>query len=154
MSALPERLAEIVEDFRACERQEKLECLLQYAGELPPFPHERVGRNEDLHEVPECMTPVQIFAELEDGRLLFHFEVPDQSPTVRGFAAILGSGLRGATPLEVLQVPNDFYLETGLQHVLSPQRLNGLTAILAHLKQIAAGFLGSEGATPVRRGGV
>jgi cysteine desulfuration protein SufE len=56
---------------------------------------------------------------------------------VRGLAAILANGLNGSTPEEVLSVPADFYLQMDLQSVLTLQRLNGLSGMLAHMKQIA-----------------
>ncbi|MBP6802648.1 MAG: SufE family protein, partial [Chloroflexi bacterium] len=58
-------------------------------------------------------------------------------PTVRGFAALLQDGLDGLTPAAVTAVPNEFYLQMGLQSVLSGQRLNGIAAILAHMKTLA-----------------
>jgi sulfur transfer protein SufE len=35
-------------------------------------------------------------------------------------------------------VPTEFYLQMGLQRVLSGQRLNGIGAILEHMKRVAA----------------
>lgn len=92
--------------------------------------------------VPECMTPVYVQAETNDGRMTFYFDVPEESPTVRGYAALMGDGLRGATPEQVLSVPGDFYQQMGLDKVLSHQRLNGITAILAHMKRLALQALG------------
>jgi cysteine desulfuration protein SufE len=69
--------------------------------------------------------------------MVFHFLVAPESPTVRGFAAIMAEGLRGATPEQVISLPSDFYIPMGLQHVLTPQRMNGLTAIVAHVKRLA-----------------
>lgn len=69
--------------------------------------------------------------------MFFHFDIPPESPTVRGFAVIAGEGLDGATPEEVLAVPNAFFREMGLDGVLSQQRLGGMAAILAHMKRLA-----------------
>jgi cysteine desulfuration protein SufE len=141
MDALPESLAEIVEDFRLCVGQEKLQYLLQLAESLPPLPGRLQDARDEMEEVPECMTPVYVLAEGDDTRLTYYFDVPAESPTVRGFAALLGQGLNGQTPQEVLAVPADFYLQTGLQSVLSPQRVSGLGAILAHMKKLAVRYL-------------
>lgn len=134
---LPARLAEIVEDFRLCEGREKLELLLQYAESLPPLPEWLQGREMEMEAVPECMTPVAVAAEIHDGGLRFHFTVPEESPTVRGFAAIIAEGLQGASPEEVLDLPADFYLAMGLQEVLTSQRMNGMSAMVAHVKRLA-----------------
>ena len=143
VNALPARLEEIVADFEMLEGREKLELLLDYASRFPPFP-EYLQKPGDIEEVPECMTPVQMAAEVKDGRLYYHFVVPDESPTVRGYASLMMEGLNGCTPEQVLALPSDFYLRMGLQHVLTAQRLNGMAAILAHVKRRAAMELEKE----------
>ncbi len=137
MNQLPERLAEIVEDFGFLEGREKLEYLLEFSENLPPLPDWLEGKQADMDQVHECMTPVFIFPEEQDGRIFFHFDIPAESPTVRGFAAILQQGLGWTTPEAVQAVPFDFYRQMGLQDVLSGQRLNGIGAMLAHLKNLA-----------------
>lgn len=137
MSNLPLRLQEIVEDFRLCQGQEKLEYLLEFAESLPPLPEKFADRQDDIEEVHECMTPVFIYPERENGKIFFHFDIPPEGPTVRGYAALLQKGLGWATPQEVLNIPNEFYLQMGLQEVLTGQRLNGISAMLAHMKTLA-----------------
>ncbi len=72
-----------------------------------------------------------------NGGLIFHFDIPPQSPTVRGLASILASGLNGCKPEEVLAVPADFYLPMKLEEAVSGQRINGFRGVLAHMKQVA-----------------
>ena len=139
MNELPAPLLEIVEDFEYLEGQEKLEYLLELSENLDPLPEWLIEKRESMDEVHECMTPVFIFAESADGSLHFHFDIPRESPTVRGFGTILQQGLDGATAQQVTAVPNEFYLQMGLQKVLSGQRLNGIGAILAHMKTLAQG---------------
>ena len=134
---LPPRLQEIVEDFALAEGREKLELLLQYAQELPPLPDWLKEHRERMEPVPECMTPVFAHAEAEEGRMRYYLDVPDEAPTVRGYAAILAQGLNGVRAEEVLNVPTTFYEQMGLSGVLSGQRLNGMRAILARLKHYA-----------------
>jgi cysteine desulfuration protein SufE len=136
-SSLPPRLQEIVADFELAEGREKLELLLQYADSLPPLPEALQQEHDKMDAVPECMTPVFMQAEAHDGKMYFHFDAPRESPTVRGFAAIMAQGFDGATPQQVLQTPGDFFHQMGLDTVLTHQRLNGLSAILAHMKQLA-----------------
>ncbi len=135
--ALPPRLAEIVDDFSLAEGREKLEMLLQYSDSLPPVPDWLKGKEDQMETVPECITPVSVAAEVKDGGMVFHFIVPPESPTVRGYAAILAEGLRGATPEEVFNLPVDFFMQMGLQQVLTSQRLNGMEALVAHVKRLA-----------------
>jgi cysteine desulfuration protein SufE len=134
---IPARLQEIVEDFAFCEGREKLELLLEYSEHMPPLPDWLQEKHDGMDQVQECMTPVYVQAKTEDGKMTFFFDVPAESPTVRGYAAIMAEGLQGATPEEVLSVPVGFYLEMGLEKVLTQQRLNGISAILAHMKRLA-----------------
>ena len=135
--SIPTRLREIVEEFGWCEGQEKLELLLEYSEKMMPLP-DWLDKETDMEQVHECMTPVFVHAEIQDGGMQFYFDVPPESPTVRGYAAILGEGLRGAAPEEVIGIPGNFYQEMGLQKVLTAQRLNGINAILAYLKRLAS----------------
>ncbi len=141
--ALPPRLNEIVEDFHASDRSEKLELLLEFAERMPALPDWLADR-QSMDQVHECMTPVFVHAELQDGGMYFHFDVPAESPTTRGYAALLAEGLRGCTPEEVLMTPADFPHLMGLHQVLSPQRLNGAGAILAYMKRLAVKALGER----------
>jgi len=128
---------EIIEDFEISVGREKLELLLDYSQRMPPLPEHLSQKHETMDQVRECMTPVFVTAESQNGHMHFYFDVPAESPTVRGYAAMLAEGLDGVSPEEVLAVPADFYLQMGLDKVLTHQRLNGITAILAHMKRLA-----------------
>lgn len=134
--AVPPRLRAIIEEFKASDRSEKLELMLEYADRLPPLP-ERLREHAGMEQVHECASPVFLHTELEGDGLVFYFDVPQEAPTTRGYAALLAEGLRGASPREVLALPGDFFVEMGLQQLLSPQRLNGISAILAYMKRQA-----------------
>ena len=136
MSELPYRLQEIVEDFSYCEGQEKLEYLLELSDTLLPLPDWLHNERDRMDEVHECMTPVFVYAEKKNSKMHYHFDIPREAPTVRGFAAALQQGLDGATTEQIQAIPNEFYFKTGLQDVLSGQRLNGIGAILAHMKTL------------------
>lgn len=137
MATLPPRLAEIIEDFELCEGREKIDLLVEFSEKLPDLP-ERFKDQSTLETVPECMTPVFVAAEKAGDGMQFHFDIPPESPTVRGFAAILAEGLYGAKPEEILAMPSDFFLSMGLDKVLTMQRLNGIAAMIGHIKRMAA----------------
>ena len=136
--SLPVKLQEIVDDIASMSREEKLETLIGYAESFPELPERYKEERDKMEAVPECMTPVFLIAEKqEDGSLIFHFDIPPQSPTVRGLASILASGLNGCKPEEVIAVPADFYLPMKLDEAVSGQRINGFRGVLAHMKQVA-----------------
>lgn len=142
--SLPPKLQEIVDDFASAARDEKVEMLIGYAESLPPLPDWLRGERDRMEPVPECMTPVFLFGEKQpDGGITFHFDIPPQSPTVRGLAAILANGLNGCKPEEVIAIPTDFYTPMNLHEAISYQRLNGFQGVLAHMKQSAARLLGN-----------
>lgn len=134
-TTLPTRLTEIIDEFKDSDRQEKLELLLEFADKLPALPERLLAQRDAMERVHECMTPVFLQTELHDGGVIFHFDIPPESPTTRGYAALLAEGLRGEPPQAVIAVPGDFFTAMGLQQILSPQRLNGITAILAYMKR-------------------
>jgi len=140
--SLPSKLQEIVDDFAAMTREEKLETLIAYAESFPALPDWLKEKRDQMEAVPECMTPVFLFAEKQaDGGVHFHLDIPPQSPTVRGLASILSNGLDGSTPEEIIGVPADFFLPMNLGEAISQQRLNGFTGVLAHMKQEAVKLL-------------
>ena len=133
---IPPKLQEIVDDFASMTREEKLETLIAYAESFPSLPDWLKEKRASMEAVPECMTPVFLFAEKQpNGSIHFFLDIPPQSPTVRGLASILANGLDGCTPEEIISVPGDFYLPMNLQEAVSQQRLNGFTGVLAHMKQ-------------------
>ena len=139
---LPPKLQEIVDDFASMTREEKLETLVAYAETFPPLPEWLKERRDSMEPVPECMTPVFLFAEQQtDGGIHFHLDIPAQSPTVRGLASILANGLNGCTPEEIISVPGDFFLPMRLDEAVSQQRLNGFIGVLAHMKKEVVKFL-------------
>ena len=141
---LPPKLQEIVDDFASMSREEKLETLLAYSESLPSIPDRLKDQRDNMDDVPECMTPVCLLSEKQpDGGLTYYFDVPPQSPTVRGLASILASGLNGSTPEEILSVPADFFMPMNLQEAVSQQRINGFIGVLAHMKQRAVKSLES-----------
>jgi cysteine desulfuration protein SufE len=133
---MPARLAEIVEEFADLPAELRLEALLDYSRRVPPLPERLAGHREAMEQVPECQTPFYLATEVgDDGAVSIHFDAPPEAPTTRGFAGILSEGLNGATATEVLAVPNGFYSALGLDRVISPLRLRGISAILARLKR-------------------
>jgi cysteine desulfuration protein SufE len=139
LELLPPRLREIAEEFQDAEPRERLELLLEYALDMPELPQRLREACDAMEQIHECQTPVFLHTELEgDGAepsVRFYIDVPPESPTVRGYASILLDGLEGATPAQVLQLPDDVYMLLGLHEAISPQRLRGLHALVAYMKR-------------------
>lgn len=133
-------LQEIVDDFAGAPKAFRLEMLLDFANGLAPLPPHLADDPDAMERVEECQTPFFVAVEREDdGGVRLHFAAPPEAPTTRGYAGILQEGLSGATPDEILGTPSDFYMQMGLDELISPLRLRGMSAILARVKRQVAG---------------
>ena len=133
---LPAALAEIRDDFLALEQRERLQLLLEFSKELPALPERYENHRDLLEQVMECQSPVFLFVEVDDARVVHLFvTAPRESPTTRGFASILVQGLAGLTVDEVLAVPSDYPLEIGLTEAVSPLRIRGMMGMLGRIQR-------------------
>lgn len=128
---LPERLAEIRDEFLELAESDRLQLLLEYSYELPAVPTQYEGHPELAERVVECQSPVYIIVDVDaEGTVAMHATAPAEAPTTRGFASILAQGLTGLTAAEVLAVPGDYPQSLGLTRVVSPLRISGMTGML------------------------
>lgn len=142
--AIPSKLAEIVGLFASVPRDVKLQALLDYSRRLPPLPPE-LANSDRFERVDECQAPLFLHAELQDdGVVRLYFDAPQEAPTTRGFAGILAEGLVGATAEEILALSDDFYMELGLESVVSPLRMRGMGAMVFRIKRQISRQLGIE----------
>lgn len=129
----------LIRRFRAADRSVRLDTLLDYASKLPdPPPELQAAADRERHRVTECQTPVFLWVDTASGTVTLHAEVPRESPTVRGYVALLRSRIAGATPAEVAEVPADLLDQLGLAEALGMMRTQGLTAILDRIKRMVA----------------
>lgn len=134
--SLPEKLQSIVTDFKSAPKPLRLQMLLEYSKKVPPLPAHLAENSEALERVHECQTPFFLTTEYPDPEhVIFHFDAPPEAPTTRGFAGILHQGLNGASAQDILAVPSDFYTEMGLEEVISPLRLRGMSGIIGRIKR-------------------
>ena len=134
--ALPDALANVVNDFADAPPELRIELLVEYADSLPPLPEHLADQPDRLEQVVECQTPFFLATEVDDdGRVALWFDCPPQAPTMRGFAGILSTGLNGSSVEEVLATPSDFHLSMGLGEAISPLRLRGMDAIITRMKR-------------------
>jgi len=131
---MPTALDTIVADLSGCDRQERIDLLLDFARSLPPLPERLAAHKDASHRVEECQSPVYLFVQLDGDRVSLHADAPIEAPTVRGFVSLLLEGLSGATVEEILQVPGDLVERCGLAEILGMLRVRGLSGVLRRLK--------------------
>jgi len=128
-------IEEIIEQFQEADFQEALAMLLDYSEGLPKLPKEFAeARDAGYNRVAECETPVFIFLRLEDGRVRIFADVPEESPTVRGFVALLVDAFDGSTPEEIERAPGNLINSLGLDQKLGTRRMFGLSAVYSRIK--------------------
>ena len=135
-------LHEIVEEFADTPKELRLPLLLQFADALPALPQRLLDDRDAMEPVEECTAPLFLAVEVEPGQpVRLFFDAPREAPTSRGVASVLHAGLDGGTPDEILSTPNDFYLSMGLDDLVSPLRMRGMSGMLARVKRrVAAGI--------------
>ena len=135
MSDLPEVLAQTLDDFLDLGEKDKIQLLIEFAEELPDLPPRYADHPELLEKVEECQSPVYIFVEVENNKVAVFATAPEQAPTTRGFASILAQGLTGLSVDEALNIPDDFPSTLGLNTLISPLRVRGMTGMLWRMKR-------------------
>lgn len=130
----PAPLQEIIDDFAALGEQDRLELLLEFSRELPDLPPHLT--DAAMEPVPECQSPLFLDVDAADrAAVRLYFSAPPEAPTTRGFASILAQGLDGQSADAIAAVPDDFHHALGLDTVVSPLRLRGMSAMLARIKR-------------------
>ncbi len=133
------KLTEILADFVGADPEESLEMLIDFSERLPPVSQ---GRSLEGHpaqcRIQECQTPVYLWIDVEQGRVQLEAVVPEKSPTVRGFVAMLVEGISGASAAEVAELPEDFLPILGLSDTLGMTRQRGFRGIVSQIKRKVA----------------
>ena len=127
-----------IQRFASADSQLRLELLLDYARKLPALPERyREAKEKGENRVPECMSPVFLFLETNDGRLTLFADAPVEAPTVRGFVSLLAREIKDAAPKDVAAIPSDLLDRLKLTELLGMTRMQGLTAIVGRIKRMA-----------------
>lgn len=114
--------------------EDRYKYIIDLGRELPSMP-------EDLHteerKIRGCQSQVWIDTRLEDGRL--QLSVDSDAFIVKGLLGVVLAAYNDKTPAEVLAFDIDTYFEQlDLLSHLSPTRGNGLRAMVARIREIAA----------------
>ncbi|HEU5079260.1 MAG TPA: SufE family protein [Opitutaceae bacterium] len=109
----PPKLAEIVEFFEYLPEDEKRENLIAYADQAASCAL-KPGATFDLEDVrkdEECTDTVGVYLSVDPATKAAHFAInlgAHVQTLTRAMTAILCKGLDGATPEQVMDVPQDF----------------------------------------------
>ena len=130
------KLDDYLSEFEGLDAEERLETLMDFSGTLPPLSAEyMVRRARGECRIQECQTEVYLYVAIVNGAVELAAYVPEQSPTVRGFVAMLVNGLNGSSPQEVLAIPDNMPEQLKLQSVLGMTRYRGFMGVVSVLKR-------------------
>ncbi len=130
--SLAAKQAELIDDLNLIENaQERLAALSSYVAKTR-LPEDL--KSEDLI-VPGCVSRVWVHGTVADG--LTQFRSAADSPMVAGLVAVLCDLYSGVTPEEAAEVEPELWTRCGFTKILSPTRLNGLTAVRGRIRELA-----------------
>ena len=140
---MPSNLDDIINKFALADDDEiKLALLLDYARKLPPLPPQyEAQRQSDENRVHECMTPVWLWVERDNGALRMHTFVGEEAPTVKGFLSILLHAYDGGPPHVAADAPVDLVNKLGLQNQIRMNRLVGIGAMIDRIRKAAVALV-------------
>ena len=135
---LPDAIERVLRRFRAMDRADKMQALVQYSRKLEPVPGRYADVDRTAFTVPECQTRVDIFPEVHDGKMHFYADVNvRQSPTVAAVLAVVFAAVNDQPPSVTLSIPHDF-VPILMEGMGLNAREVGLNAMIARLKRAAA----------------
>ncbi|MGE0623128.1 MAG: SufE family protein [Pseudomonadales bacterium] len=134
-------LEEIRESFAFFDDwEDKYRFVIDLGRSLPPFP-ESARREENL--VRGCQSQVWVEAAIDAGTGTLDLAIDSDAHIVRGLIAIVLAAYQGRTPAEILAFDIEgLFEELALLKHLSPTRGNGLKALIARIRELAARHAG------------
>ncbi len=138
MSDFPPTTDELLETFEDLQEwDDRYDFIIDLGRELPVFPV-RLQTEENI--VEGCMSTVWLVANVADrSDQPVEIQADSDSIIVKGLIVILLAYFAGMTASQILESDvSGFLTKLGLNQHLSPQRRNGLFAMIKRLKTLAA----------------
>jgi cysteine desulfuration protein SufE len=127
---------EVVNEFALfSDWQDKYEHLIELGKDLPLIAPEK---KTEENIVRGCQARVWLNAEPQNGHI--HFTADSDAMITKGLIALLVRVLNDRTPQEILDTPLTFIDHIGLREHLSPNRANGLSAMIDQMKRYALAY--------------
>jgi cysteine desulfuration protein SufE len=142
---MPATIDSIIEDFSFLEDwEDRYRYLIELGRDLPPMPDEE--KNETT-KVRGCVSQVWLTTRLTDGAdPVLHFSGDSDAHIVRGLVAVMLALFSGRKASAILATDAEDTLKTlGLDEHLTPQRANGLRAMVQRIRKEAAHCLDHAG---------
>jgi len=131
--SLTQTIDAIVAEFSALtDWEDRYKRIIALARDLPPMPDEL---KTDERKVRGCSSTVWLHAERDGDRVTYLAD--SDAVLVRGLVALLLKVYSGQRAEEILATQPTFIERIGLNQNLSPNRANGLTAMVTQIRKQA-----------------
>lgn len=128
----------LIDDFEILEDwEDRYRYVIELGKKLPPLDE---ALKNDQSKVTGCVSQVWLICDRSDGPpLTLSFRGTSDAHIVQGLIAILLRLYNNKTPQEIMSVDaGSLFHRLGLDEHLSPQRSNGLAAMVKRIRQDAA----------------
>ena len=141
-TTLAQAQQEVVDEFALfSDWQDRYEHLIELGKDLPVIAPEK---KTEENIVRGCQSRVWLSAEYRASTPpsagTVHFTADSDAMITKGLVALLVRVLNDRTPQEILNTPLTFIDAIGLREHLSPNRSNGLVAMLDQMKRYALAY--------------
>lgn len=142
--SLTQTQQELISEFAMfSDWQDRYEHLIELGKDLPLIAPEH---KTDDNLVRGCQSRVWLHAQLVSGRAesrptpVIHFTADSDAMITKGIVALLVRVFNDRTPQEIIGASTDFIDQIGLRAHLSPNRANGLSAMIDQMKRYALAY--------------
>ena len=131
----PENIQDMIDDFAFLDDwEDRYMHVIDLGKGLPPLP---ASDKNEVNKVKGCASQVWLVNGLDGDRLTFAGD--SDAHIVKGLVAIVLTIYSSRTPVEIAALDaSDILMQLGLSEHLSTQRANGLAAMVARIKAVAA----------------
>lgn len=127
---------EIIEDFSMYDDwNDKYEYLIEFGKSLPLIEEQYKTEENRIHG---CQSRVWLHGEIKNDKLYFYAD--SDAIITKGIVGLLVKVLSGHTPAEIANSDLYFIEKIGLKEHLSPNRANGLVAMIKKMKTYGIAF--------------
>lgn len=136
MAGIKDKADQIVKEFSQFDDwMDKYQLLIEKGKELPEIED---SEKKEKYLIEGCQSKVWLIPELRDGRV--YFRGSSDALITKGLTSMAISVYSGHTPDEIISFEPSFIEEAGLSQHLSPNRANGLNAMLKQIKLYAMAY--------------
>lgn len=135
-TSLAQAQQELIDEFAMfTDWQDRYEHLIELGKDLPLIaPEHKIDDNL----VRGCQSRVWLHAAQQNGTI--HFTADSDAMITKGIVALLVRVYNDRTPQEILGGSTEFIDRIGLREHLSPNRANGLSAMIDQMKRYALAY--------------